>query len=42
MQLTNEAQFLKLTFWPTLFVSASTAARFRTFIVPLTSIYASL
>ena len=42
MQLVKQAQFLNITFLPTLFAFASPAAMFETVIVPVTSIYASL
>ena len=42
MQLINVAQFLNITFLLVLFTGASAAAVFRTVIVALTCMYASL
>ena len=42
MQSLNEEQFLNVTFLLVLFAAATTGAVFRTVIVPLTSMYASL
>ena len=42
MQSVKGAQFLKITFLFALFTAAPTATVFGTFIIPLTSMYASL
>ena len=42
MQSVKGAQFLNVTFLPALFASSSAADVFGTFLIPLTSIQASL